>query len=365
MGGGLELTKYFYAGLGETGTWIEMMGTIDEDRSSFCIHDNDAGVECGDGTTTSTFFFQSTSIRLVGGASADEGRVEIYYNGEWGTVCDDSWDDNDAEVVCRQLGLSTYSAVAWTSTGTYGRGTGRILLDEVNCYGYESSLTACSSNGWYNNDCSHHEDAGVRCGPITSPRVIGTMSFVGISLFLLLVIGIVVVCRVCNTKPIPTHIASHGTELTTINNGSTTTNQYTASPSAVTQGTPISYLPPPATAPSTVTVLPPGYSSQSQAPVNPSLSPGARNPETGQSQFPEEHEYLEVNPGVPPPDGANTYQDLDLTHQESSYQDLNQFPEDNDYLEVNPGTPPPDSTNTYQDLDLTHQESSYQDLNLA
>jgi len=98
----------------------------------------------------------------MGGTSYNEGRVEVNYNGQWGTVCDDGWSSTNAGVVCRQLGFGS----SGTALGSayFGQGSGPILLDSVTCSGSESTLASCGHFGvGVTRSCSHSEDAGVRC----------------------------------------------------------------------------------------------------------------------------------------------------------------------------------------------------------
>uniref|UniRef100_A0A2K6EFY8 CD163 molecule like 1 n=1 Tax=Propithecus coquereli TaxID=379532 RepID=A0A2K6EFY8_PROCO len=150
-----------------------------------CRHKEDAGVTCaGLSCSPCTLFYTHThthtqhndksfypnllpffafldKIRISGGDSKCSGRVEIWHEGSWGTVCDDSWDLAEAEVVCQQLGCG--SALAALGEAAFGQGTGPIWLDEMQCKGNESFLWHCHAKPWGQSDCGHKEDAGVRC----------------------------------------------------------------------------------------------------------------------------------------------------------------------------------------------------------
>ena len=101
------------------------------------------------------------TVRLVNVHNKYEGRVEVYHNGIWGTVCDDGWNLREAEVVCTELDLG--EAVGAIPSAFYGQGSGQIWLDNVNCVGTEETIRNCSHSGWGYHNCSHEDDASVNC----------------------------------------------------------------------------------------------------------------------------------------------------------------------------------------------------------
>ncbi|XP_011995295.2 macrophage receptor MARCO isoform X2 [Ovis aries] len=98
----------------------------------------------------------SLTVRIIG--SRNRGRAEVFYNGAWGTICDDNWDNSDATVFCRMLGYSSGSALY-----NVGAGSGNIWLDDVACSGSEWTLWDCNKSSWGSHNCNHNEDAGVNC----------------------------------------------------------------------------------------------------------------------------------------------------------------------------------------------------------
>ena len=131
------------------------------------------------------------NLRLVDGAKTDpgnnddpsEGRVEIFYNGEWCTICDDYWGhtDDNQDVACRQLGFVGGSVEdherfrnSYFPAGTRDQ---TIALDNVNCRGSESNLLDCPNRGWGVHDCRHFEDVGIRCIQNSAGAYITNMEF--------------------------------------------------------------------------------------------------------------------------------------------------------------------------------------------
>nr|XP_058953300.1 deleted in malignant brain tumors 1 protein-like [Pocillopora verrucosa] len=146
-GGALSAITSAGFGQGRGKIWMDMFSHAGWGKHN-CDHVDDAGVLC-------------IPVRLAGGGNPFEGRVEVFHNGSWGTVCDDRWTLREANVVCRQLGLDGASSAV--EGGVFGQGSGKIWMDQVECCGNERRLSDCSYPGWEIHDCSHFEDAGVIC----------------------------------------------------------------------------------------------------------------------------------------------------------------------------------------------------------
>uniref|UniRef100_A0A669BNC7 Lysyl oxidase homolog n=1 Tax=Oreochromis niloticus TaxID=8128 RepID=A0A669BNC7_ORENI len=169
----LPSSKY---GKGEGPIWFDNVHCTGKEKTlaqcqsngigiSDCKHSEDVGVVCSDKRIPGFKFLNTLPnhqplVRLRGGAIVGEGRVEVLKNGEWGTICDDKWNLLSATVVCRELGFGT--AKEALSGGRLGQGMGPVHMNEVECSGFEKSITECSFNKEALG-CSHEEDAAVRC----------------------------------------------------------------------------------------------------------------------------------------------------------------------------------------------------------
>ena len=102
-------------------------------------------------------------VRLVDGSSSNEGRVEVYYSGTWGTVCTNNvWNDKYASLVCAQLGFES------GESAHFGYGYGTVLLEIVMCFvnnTFPNTFPAsCIHYGvGITVGCGHSTDVGVKC----------------------------------------------------------------------------------------------------------------------------------------------------------------------------------------------------------
>jgi hypothetical protein len=103
-----------------------------------------------------------TLHRLTTRIGSDSYRAEIYYNGQWGTICDDGFDDSDATVFCRSMVSDCqYGSMISNSYVTNGNHL-PILADNFACSGSETNIRDCPAL-WGSHNCGHHEDVGVAC----------------------------------------------------------------------------------------------------------------------------------------------------------------------------------------------------------
>ena len=122
-----------------------------------CQHDGWVIRDCAGGADVSVSCF--SDARLVGELGS-RGRLEVYHNGTWGTVCGDGFTDAAARVFCYSLG---YGHTGQFIGNVYGAGRGQIWLDNVRCSGSELHITECPHSGWGRHNCSHNDDVSVSC----------------------------------------------------------------------------------------------------------------------------------------------------------------------------------------------------------
>ncbi|XP_072166896.1 CD5 antigen-like [Diadema setosum] len=196
---GFDGVKYIYLFLSGLDQRPNHLSDVDctghESRIEDCSHSGwgstcsiglEADIECSGGP-----YAQEYDVRLVGGPSPQAGRVEIFHDNSWGTICDDSWSSTEAEVVCDQLGYDEVDV----ALEYVGPGDGAIHVSSLSCYGHESSVENCLNVNFGSTGCDHTEDVGVRC-EYTSYGYSGLSTYVitGIVLSSLVVFSSMVTC---------------------------------------------------------------------------------------------------------------------------------------------------------------------------
>ncbi|XP_019849591.1 PREDICTED: deleted in malignant brain tumors 1 protein-like [Amphimedon queenslandica] len=126
-------------------------------HSEHCTHKYDVGIRCEAPCVNGTVRLYSE----LGSYFRRYGRVQVCVNNDWGTICNHFWDEQDASVVCKMLGYSSYGATPFNEMIIERDWS--IAIKDLNCTGNESSIWDCPMNGLSNYSCNHDDDAAVVC----------------------------------------------------------------------------------------------------------------------------------------------------------------------------------------------------------
>ncbi|XP_047509687.1 protein bark beetle isoform X2 [Pieris napi] len=117
--------------------------------------------------TTPGYIEPVVPIRLLGGKTQFEGRLQVRVDGKWGTVCNYKWNIINAALVCNQLGLALNPEDWFLEPNEIPNAglTEDVVLSNVECTEFDNDITKCKAEtiDSFENSCTHENDVGIRC----------------------------------------------------------------------------------------------------------------------------------------------------------------------------------------------------------
>ena len=96
---------------------------------------------------------------MTGGATIYEGQVEVFINGQWGTVCGDGIGTSEAETLCQSLGFGPFQSIMKNFTSSTGV---PVLVSDLICSEYYDHFLKCTFNQ-SSPECSSLSNLGLKC----------------------------------------------------------------------------------------------------------------------------------------------------------------------------------------------------------